>query len=303
MPGQRAARMAAADVDGSLARASLASARWRLAGDVREAAWSVVAREGEWALAKRDAEVMAELARDVDRRVAAGDLARVDALAAQAEALAAEVASGEARQRLDLALAGWAHLVGPAGVPRDIEPLRGPLPRHPEAERAARAVDRARRQVDLVRVSRSDPPELALRYRRDTASSSPIVDSSVGLGVRIPLGTDDRNRPREAEALGALDVALAEEAQAERQVRREIESSRQALALAERALEADAGRSARLRERASLVEKSFRAGQTSLPELLRASLASRQADAALEARHAALGLARARLNQAYGHTP
>lgn len=303
LPGQRSARVAAADVDGRLARANLVAARWKLAGEVREAAWSVIAREGEWALAKRDAEVLNELARDVERRVAAGDLAVVDALAAQAEALAANVAAGEATQRLDVALAAWAQLAGPVAVPREMEGVRESLPQHPEVERAMLGVERARRQVDLVRANRSEPPELALRYRRDTAGGSPSVDNSVGLGLRIPLGTDDRNRPREAEALGALDVALAEEAQVERHVRRELETSRQAMALAERALANDAERLSLLRERASLLEKSFQAGQISLPELLRASLAARQAEASREARRAALGLARARLNQAYGHTP
>ncbi len=303
MPGQRVARMGAADIDGRLARASHIAARWKVAGEVREAAWAVVAREGERSLAKRDAEVLRELALDVDRRVAAGELARADALAARAESLAADTIAAEASQRLDAALANWASLTGGAALPREVEPVLEPASVHPEVERARLAAERARHQGELVRLSRSEPPELTVRYRRETAPGNPLADNSVGLGVRIPLGTDDRNRPREAEALAALASALAEQAQVERHIAREIEISRQAVALTERALAVDIDRAALLSERASLVEKSFRAGQGSLPELLRASLASRQAQAASEARHAALGLARARLNQAYGHTP
>jgi outer membrane protein TolC len=58
-----------------------------------------------------------------------------------------------------------------------------------------------------------------------------------------------------------------------------------------------------LRERAALIERSFRAGESALPELLRASTASAQADVAFAGQRAALGLARARLNQVNGLMP
>ena len=303
MPGQRSARIAAADSDEQLARATLAVARWRIAGEVREAAWSIVARESEWSLASRDAEALEALARDVERRVAAGDLARTDALAARAEWLSAQAAAVEAKQRLEAARATWASLAGQVDVPRQVEPeVNGELP-HPLLERVALATARARQQGNLVRAERQDPPELTLRYRRDTTAAGLPAENSVGLGLRIPLGTDDRNRPREAAALAALDGALAEAERAEREVRRDIRSARQAAEVAEVALMADIERATVLRERASLVEKSFRAGQSALPDLLRARIAAQQAEAAREARQSAVGLARARLNQAYGHTP
>lgn len=303
MPGQRSARMAAADSDEQLSRATLAVARWRIAGEVREAAWSIVARESEWSLSSRDAEALEALARDVERRVAAGDLARADALAARAEWLSAQAAAAEANQRLEAARANWASLVGQVDVPRQVEPVVTGELRHPLLERVALATARARKQSDLIRAERQDPPELTLRYRRETTAAGLPAENSVGLGLRIPLGTDDRNRPREAGALAALDGALAEAERAEREVRRDIQSARQAAEVAEVALKADIERATLLRERASLVEKSFRAGQSALPELLRARLAAQQAEAAREARQSAVGLARARLNQAYGHTP
>ena len=72
---------------------------------------------------------------------------------------------------------------------------------------------------------------------------------------------------------------------------------------AEAQLDAETARAGLLRERASLIDKSFRAGETPLPELLRALAAAAQADSAAARQTAALGLARARLQQALGLFP
>jgi len=66
---------------------------------------------------------------------------------------------------------------------------------------------------------------------------------------------------------------------------------------------AESTRAQLLRERAALIDKSFRAGEAPLPELLRANAAAAQADVAAAAQRAALGLARARLNQVNGQLP
>jgi outer membrane protein TolC len=58
-----------------------------------------------------------------------------------------------------------------------------------------------------------------------------------------------------------------------------------------------------LRERADLIGRSFDVGETPLPDLLRALAAAAEADAALAHHSAALGLARARLQQALGLLP
>ena len=75
------------------------------------------------------------------------------------------------------------------------------------------------------------------------------------------------------------------------------------MGIAEEQVRAEATRAELLRERATLIEKSFRAGEGALPELLRASAAAAQAEAALAGQRAALGLARARLNQINGRLP
>ena len=68
-------------------------------------------------------------------------------------------------------------------------------------------------------------------------------------------------------------------------------------------LEAERQRSALLRERASLIDRSFKAGETPLPELLRALAAATQADTSFARQQVALGLALARLQQSLGILP
>ena len=303
LPGQRSARQAAASADRDSAEASLAAARLRIAGEVREAAWAVVARRGEASVAAQDAQNLQALATDVERRVAAGDLARADFLAAQAEFLSASAQAAQARQRLDAATAHWKMLTGLPDIPDPSEIGARAGTTHPELVLASLGTALARAKLELVRATGSDAPELAVRYRRETAASGLPPDNTVGLAIRIPLGTFDRNLPREKAALAELEVALAEERRQRLRLESEAATAQAALAVAGEQLRAEERRAELLRERATLIEKSFRAGETPLPELLRARLASTQAQSALAAQRAALGLALARLNQINGQLP
>jgi hypothetical protein len=58
-----------------------------------------------------------------------------------------------------------------------------------------------------------------------------------------------------------------------------------------------------LRERATLIDTSFKAGETPLPERLRAQSSAAQAEAAATRQRAALAAATARLLQAQGVLP
>jgi outer membrane protein TolC len=304
MPGQRDARQATAQAERHAAEATRAAARLRIAGEVREAAWTFTAREAESSVAERHERSLRDLSDDVERRVRAGDLARADALAARAEFLAASAALAEAQHRLEAARAQWKSLTGLEQVPDPTEaPVRPTDAPHPEIVLAAVSVQGARSRLEVVRASRSEPPELLFRYRRETAASGLPAENTLGIGVRIPLGTDDRNLPRERAALVEVDVASAEELRQRRRLESEAQAASFGLRSAERQVEAEAARAELLRERAALIDKSFRAGESALPELLRAAAAAAQAEAALASQRAALGLARARLNQINGKLP
>lgn len=303
LPGQRSARTASAEADLGTAEAAQLAAKLRVAGEVREAAWQVLARRAEASLAQRRAHALETLAADVERRVAAGDLARADALAARAEFLASDAQAKQAAQRVAAARAQWRVLTGIDEVPDAVEPLPQAVDEHPEVAAARLAAAAAQSHLELTRATRRDPPEVLLRYRNDVPAAGLASERTLGVAVRIPFGTDDRNLPREAAALAQLDVARAEERRAQARLQAELATARDAAASTERQLALEESRAALLRERAGLVERSFRAGETALPELLRTLSAAAQAEAGLARQRAELGLARARARQAAGVLP
>jgi cobalt-zinc-cadmium efflux system outer membrane protein len=310
LPGQRAATGAAASAGADRAQAAMAATRLQLAGQLREAAWALVEQQAASDEAQAHAEGLQRLAEDVERRVRAGDLARADALAARAETLAATAQQAEANQRMQSALSAWAALTGWSVAPRAEElaerpvpdPAAGSLP-HPELRQAAAVAEHARRRLELVRASGRDAPEVTVGWRRETGGAAEPAQQSLMLGLRLPWGTADRQRPQEAAALADLDVATTAEQRLRERLAADRVVAQAAVATAQQQLDADIERSRLLRERATLIQRSFQAGESPLPELLRALAAAAQAEAGAARRRAALGLARARLQQAIGLLP
>lgn len=310
LPGQRDARAAAADAESKLADAGTQAARLRVAGQVREAAWKLSAAEAEVAAVAAQARYLKGIADDVQRRVQAGDLARADALAARAELLEASSVQSDAEQRLQAARAQWRTLTGFDAVPKVQVPPTAhvstaalPAEEHPELRLAAQSVERARKRLDAVNLSRRDPPELSLKYREESPGYGEAAQRGIGIGLRIPFGTDSRNAPLQAAAIGDLDIAEATEQRLRERHDADLALTRSALQRTAQQLDATRDRAGLLRERARLVDASFKAGETSLPDLLRAANAAAQADAALARQQAALGLAHAQLQQALGLLP
>ena len=305
-PGQRAASMEAADTQARLAQAAEASARLRLAGQLREAAGALRLAETELRQAQRQAESLARLAQDVQRRVAAGDLARADTLAARAEALAAQAQASAARNAVQAHRSAWQLITGLDGLPPEETDPPAPhaLPEtHPDLVQAAAAVALGRHRLDLAQGFRPEAPELRVSTRQERPGAGAGPQTSVVIGLRLPLGGQAHLRPRVAAALGELAVAEARELRTRERLATELAMAVDAFRASEMQLQIERERSALLAERAHLIDLSFRAGETSLPEQLRALAAATAAEAAHARQQAARQLAAARLQQALGVTP
>lgn len=313
LPGQRRAQGAVADAELGLVQAATLAGRLHYAGLVREAAWSVTGQRVEGDLADTQLRYLQDISEDVKRRVTAGDLAPADALAAQSEVLAARSALLASRQRQGAVRAQWKTLTGLDAVPDAVqatvqatvqeEPVGFSADSHPEIRLAELNVERLRKRLDLVAANRRDPVELQLRIRQDVPGRGESAQNSIGVGVRVPLGTAARNEPLQAAALSELDVAETAHLRLRDRLTAEAATAQAAVRSAEQQLEAESQRASLLRERAALIDRSFKAGETPLPELLRALAAAAQADTALARQKVALGLARARLQQAFGIFP
>ena len=309
LPGQRSAHGQAAAAGLAQADAAQRATRWRIAGEVRESAWRLAAVQAEAAQMAAAADSLKRLAADVRRRVDAGELPRTDLLAAQAEELAARNRHGSAELQVREAALQWRSLTGLDRLP-EAAVLAEKLPDettigadHPALQEAAGEAASAASQRDLARTSRSAPPELTVGWRRDIGGRGIDGENSVVLGVRLPFGIDDRNKPVLARAEAAADVARTRELRQREQVEASLTIAREGFNLAEAQAAAAKEQARLLRERSDLLERAFAAGELALPELLRAMAAAGEAAASNARQQALLGLARARLLQSLGQHP
>ncbi|WP_304351052.1 TolC family protein, partial [Comamonas testosteroni] len=292
----------------SLSQLSETEGKLRVAEVVRELHWQIAELQASQSLSKQQTSTFAAIASDVDKRVKAGDLARADALAAKGELLSAQATQSQAETQLEAAKRQWTALTGLAQTPdATFASAESPSPRqlaeHPELLRAEQQVDLARKRLDLVAKSNRSAPELITKFRQDIPGHGQGSAYSLGLAVRIPFGTDDRNAPLQAAALTELDIAQRKEQVLRAQLSARMESAKAAAAASQLQLQTEREKASLLNERAKLIRASFNAGETSLPELLRAASAAAQADYSAARQEAAFGLARARLQQAYGQLP
>ncbi len=310
LPGQRTARQAQVQAELQVAAAASLAARLRLAGVLREAASALALQQAELDSAEAQLGTFEALARDVERRVAAGELARADALAAQAERLAAANTLAQTRQRLQaaelrwFALTGLKGMVAPEAAPTDAAPADSHTgePAHPALRLAALRVQAARERVQVAEGVRREAPRLIVKASQELAAGTPHTNG-VGLALRIPFATADRHAPLLAAALSELDLAQALEHEQQLQLEAERASAQLAQAAARQQLADERARAQLLRERAGLLQTAFQAGETGLPELLRALSAATQAQAAVARAQAALAQAASRLLQAQGVLP
>lgn len=282
-------------------------ARLKLAAEVREAAASVAVARTERDLAERKHSEALTLAQDVERRVKAGDSARVDGL--QAQSLAQQAASGrdQAQQALARLQNQWLALTGLVGVPLldETQPSSNPVlsPEHPALQAAQTRVQAAQATLELSETDKRDPMSIGVGITRERSAFGAASENSVRLAIKIPFGTDSRNAPRIAAARAELDAAQAELDATQRQVQTELASALAELDAARRT-QASMGERARLStEVQALVAKSYRLGESDLPTRLRADSEKFEADLSLARARVGLQRAISQLNQALGLLP
>ncbi|MBY0439456.1 MAG: TolC family protein [Burkholderiales bacterium] len=307
LPGQRALRQRLVGDEGAERDAALVDARLQVAGRVREALWTIAFARLDETAARRRIATVDRLVADVERRVAAGVLARTDLLLARAEAAAARSLLIEAGARAEQAMHGWRALTGGDLLPvawLEAEADRAPgLADHPSVVAALGEVELARSRLKVASESTRDPPELGLQHRADRDVSGVDYRNSVRVALRVPLATDARNRPR----IAAANTERVRAESALLQVQRRIEADR---ARAGAELDAAHAQASNARERLrdanehlALVRRAFDLGEQSLVAMLRALALAEEAQADLDRQVAARDRAIARINQAAGVLP
>ena len=310
-PGVRRATQNQVAADTSALAWQQSAERLKLAGEVREAAAQLaLARVDRDAAVRKHLEAT-QLADDVERRVKAGDTARVDALQARASAQQAQGLQAQSDAALLRALGQWRALTGQTHAANLDEPVPSAGAEagvnrqnaHPTLQAAQAQVHSARTRLALTEADRRDPMALGLGVTRERAAAGASMETSVRLALRIPLGGDSRNAPKLAAARAELDTAQAQADAVARQLDADIAAAHADLDAARRQEALAAQRATLSLQIQALVAKSHRLGESDLPTRMRADNEKLDADLSLARARIALQRAISQLNQSLGYLP
>ena len=304
LPGESTANVRVAESELVKNESDLLAAQLAVAGEVREAYWAVAQAREASILATRRLQDASALAQDLARRVQAGEASRADLLLAegdQAEAqgiLAEQQAASEEAELVFLRLTGRS---APATLVQEELHLSTEL--HPLLLARHRAIEVAEAKIRLANLATRDSPEAGFLVRPERDATGEPYSVTLGVRLRIPFSTENRNAPRQAEAKSEHSEALAQAAAAEQQIRTGVERARIALATTEKQLSAAEARRQKLGNHLALIEKSYRGGETGFIELVRARGVTYEAELSTIRARIALRRAQSQINQASGVLP
>lgn len=319
LPGQKAARAAEAESRFDEVGARRAALRLELAGELREAWWTLAAARNGASLAARRLETARALASEVQRRYQAGDLSRIDANLAQIETQAAEAESIDAdssllqAEHVFRALTGapapssisaeWPATPGHGGTDQLAPETYSHSHLHPQLTAAAAASRSARAKVKVAEESRRAAPEVSLLALRERSEFSEAYSDSIGIRLKIPFSSGALVRRESSAAQAEADQSDAEMQRLESRVELDAMRARQDLQAAERQYALAEQRRTLSSDSLRLAEKSFALGEADLATLLRIRAAADAADTFLGRQQIARAAAISHLNQTLGVLP
>jgi len=308
-PGERAKSLAAAQSQAHAADTLVGAAQWRLADAVREAHWAHQRARIEQEVAQQRLASAQGIARDVQRRVAAGDLARADAHQADSAVALAQSALAEAAVAMAETTQAWLALTGQEVRAGQDEPLpAAPHPALPAAEHPAlrdlqARVDVARRQGELASVQTRANPELTLGTTRERDARGERYAQSIHVGVRIPLGRASASDARLANASADLLEAQSQLDLEAQRIGARIAAARTRVELLTQARGAAQRRATLAGESRGFFDQAFRLGESDLPTRLRIDLEAFEAERQAARSRLEVGAAISQLRQALGLLP
>ena len=290
-----------------------ALSKLKLAGELRALAASAASAQVELDLNKRKLLEANALTQDLMRRVKAGENARVDALQTQVLVQQAQAAMAQAEGQLARLQSHWRSLTGLATV-APLEEKLAPIATnefisapvsadHPALRQSQAQLSGAQAKLALVNADKRDPMSVGVGIARERGSFAASNETTLRFALRIPLGGDNRNAPRQAAARAELDASQADLDAVQRQLLAEVAAANAEL-LAARTVQIAASERLRLStEVQTLITKSWRLGDSDLPTRLRAD--NEQFEASLSLARADIDVQRAiaNLNQAHGVFP
>lgn len=307
LPGQREARRLEAERALSEVVARRAALRLQIAGELRELWWSLAQARQQVDLAQRREQTAQALQADVQRRLRAGEVARLDANLAHNEHLVAQTELAEAQASVRQAEQGYRLFTGqdaPSVLTEELATrVAEPDATHPLLQAASSALQLAQARLAVARQTRREAPELALRWVRERGDFAAPYANAVGVKLTLPFSSGARVRQDSLAAQGEADQAEAEWALAQQRVAQDVQRARAELEQASAQLARSLTRRELTADTLRLAEKSYTLGESDLPALLRARVGAWEAETAVQRQRVAGAASVSRLNQSLGVMP
>lgn len=319
LPGERAGTAALSDAEMRSAASRISAAQLRTAASVREAYWFLHRTRIEHEVANDRLRSAQQLSMDVTKRFKAGDLAKSDQYQTDVAVASAEVGLAEAWSGVLTASQQLRMLVGEAeysatmpaseavikaeSVPGFSENSSVLLDKHPALTDLLDRSETAQRNAELVLSQSRVNPELSLAISRDKGQASEPYQHSITVGMRIPFGSDNRNRAKAAIAQAeSIEARIAANIEKERLIA-QLDAAHQRLKSVQ-VQETAANKRAQLaKELRGLIQKSFRLGQSDLPTRLRVESETIEAERQAARIRVDMAAAVSALRQALGLLP
>jgi outer membrane protein, heavy metal efflux system len=285
----------------------------KLAGQLRELLAQARLAQVDVVVARAKLEENRQLLQDLERRLRAGDVARLDVLQAQATQSQAKAQLDASLAHLNQLLLQWQGLTGQMPWPLELQtapaspnssaPSNTSVEQHPAIQAATAQRDVARSKLRATEVDNRDPMAVALGLTRERGAFGQSSEGTVRLALRIPFGSEQRNAPRLSASRLELDTAEADLEATQRSLLSEV-SLRQSQVLSARAASEAANTRLTLVQQAhELIVRAWRLGDRSLAERLRADGERFEAEQSAARANAEAINAHAQLQQALGLLP
>lgn len=303
LPGQRNSQRAVVEAETSRFSATQINAKWRLAGEIRDLWWTTRLAQSENDLANQRVLSAQKLLSDVERRVKAGYLAKVDANRVNVELQTASITLKDAEAQAFRALQQYTALTGLTDLPQESETVSQQVSKNHPQKLAAQSLALAQKRLDLIRSTPRDAPELSLGLTHQKDISNDPYNNSVSLKFKIPFASDAANQQRLASAQADHEEADAEQGLENARIEAEISSARFDLDQANASVAIAELRFNTALETQQLLDRSFSLGESDLPTRLLAEAARFEAERSLIKAHLEAGRAISKVNQALGVLP
>jgi cobalt-zinc-cadmium efflux system outer membrane protein len=303
LPGQRDSQRSLVEAETGRFSAIQTYTKWRLAGEVRGLLWTTRLAQSEKELANQRVLSAQKLLSDVERRVKAGDLARVDANRVNVELQTANITLKDAEAQAFRALQQFSALTGVTNLPQETEVLSQQTSENYPQKLAAQSLILSQKRLDLIRATPRDAPELSLGLTHQKDIANDPYNNSVSLKFKIPFASDSLNQQRLASAQAEQAEAEADQSLENVRVEAEISSARFELEQANASVTIAESRFNTALETQQLLDRSFSLGESDLPTRLLAEAARFEAERNLIKARLETGRAISKVNQALGVLP